>query len=422
MAQGKSVNNTVLFRRAQEVLVGGVSSPVRSFKYVDDEPILIERGGGARVYDYDGNSYLDYVLSYGALLVGHAHPAVISAVKETAGNGFSFGATHASEVRLAGLLKEAIPELDNVRFVNSGTEAVMGALRLARGHTKRDKIVKFTHSYHGHADYLLAQAGSGLATSQIPLSAGVPSDFIKHTIVVDYADAQALHDIFKEQGESIAAVILEPIGGNYGVRLPNKPFLFYVRELTKKYGALLVFDEVITGFRFSYGAMASAFGVTPDLICLGKIIGGGLPIGAYGGTRSIMESLAPLGRVYQASTFAGNPLVMQAGIATLNTIKVLEGKYDDIQEFAEKLALKIKEEALSQETEVDVQQYGGMFSVRFDEKDRFRRFHRALLDEGVYFAPSAYEANFLSFVHSLEDIDYTMNVIQKAFEALRRIR
>ena len=303
MAQRITTINKRLFNEAKRHLVGGVDSPVRSFKYVGGDPVLIDRGSGSRIYDHDGNEYIDYVLSFGAVILGHNHRAVTSAVKRRANRGLAFGATHTAEIRLASAIKGAIPFIDKVRFVNSGTEAVMGAVRLARGYTGRDMIVKFEHSYHGHADYLLASGGSGLATLGIPSSSGVPEDFTKHTIIAPANNIEVLERIFKRSGRRIAAVLVEPVGGNYGVVPPDTDFLKNLKKLTKKYGAVLIFDEVITGFRFGYGSAAQKFGILPDLIVLGKIIGGGLPIGAYGGMEKIMRHLAPSGNVYQASTF-----------------------------------------------------------------------------------------------------------------------
>ena len=291
------MTNKSLHIQAQKYLVGGVDSPVRSFRYAGISPILFKKGRGSTLFDYDGKSYIDYVLSFGAVILGHAKKSVVDALKTSLPDGFHFGSTHGKEVELAKMIIDAVPPIEKIRFVNSGTEAVMGAIRLARGYTKKNKIVKCAHSYHGHADYLLVEGGSGLATQKISLSDGVPRDFVRHTLVTEYGNSEKLEQLFKKHGDDIAAVIIEPVGGNYGVTAPNEKYLRAVRRITKKYKSLLIFDEVITGFRFHYGSFAHIAGVSPDIICLGKIIGGGLPIGAYGGKNQIMKHLAPLGNV-----------------------------------------------------------------------------------------------------------------------------
>ncbi len=411
----KNLVNDKIFGEAKKYLVGGVSSPVRSFSYVGGSPVLIEKGRGSRVYDYDGKSYIDYVLSWGAALLGHNAPAVSSALKRQLGFGLGFGTTNAKEVALAKEIQAAIPFAEKIRFVNSGTEAVMAALRLARGYAARDKILKFENAYHGHADYLLVKGGSGLATLSIASSAGVPKDFIRHTLVSPINDTDAVNKIFKKYADEIAAVIIEPVGANYEVIPPDLKFLQLLRRLTKKFGALLVFDEVITGFRFHYGAAAQAFGVIPDLICLGKVIGGGLPIGAYAGKEEIMRQLAPQGKVYQASTFSGNPLVMQAGLAALNALKKLRSSYPELIDLTGYLASGLRQEAAKHKIDLKVTDYGTMFSIKFADQEKFSRFYRLMLAEGIYFAPSEYEANFLSFAHTRKDIEQTINAAQKAF-------
>ncbi len=413
----KETNKSV-FQKARRLLVGGVDSPVRAFKHIDGNPIPIERGSGPKVFDYDGKGYLDYVLSYGALILGHAHLKVIEGVKETADLGLGFGATHSYEAELAGLLQKAIPLLERTRFVSSGTEAVMGALRLARGFTGRDKIIKFEGAYHGHADYLLAKAGSGVATLGLPGSKGVPEDFTRHTIITRYGDQDSLKDVFKRYGCDIAAVIVEPVGGNNGVIIPDKGFLKSLRSITREYGSLLVFDEVITGFRFHFGSAAEYLGVTPDLLCLGKIIGGGLPIGAYGGTEDIMKDLAPLGDVYQASTFAGNPVVMRSGIETLRVLDKSRDDYKRLSAMGGSLAGALREKAKMSGIDVTVRQFGPMFSVSFKKRYLFKYFYKTLLKEGVYLAPSEYESNFISFAHKERDIKKTVRAIEKAFYLL----
>ena len=418
MAKRTKINNSNLLKRAKRCLVGGVDSPVRSFNSVETDPVLIERGKGSKIYDYDRNGYIDYLLSWGAMILGHGNLEVVRSVKKAAEAGLSFGTTHKAEIELASMISNAIGFIEKIRFVNSGTEAVMGAIRLARGYTGRNIIVKFENSYHGHADYLLAKSGSGLATMQIPSSAGVPANFVRDTIVAPYGDAAAIEKIFKASGDKIAAVIVEPVGGNYGVIPPDIYFLTALRRLTDRNGALLIFDEVITGFRFGFGSAAQLFKITPDLIVLGKIIGGGLPVGAYGGREDIMMHLAPLGSVYQASTFAGNPIVMHAGLAALKILERLKSKYAHLNDLAEYLVLNIEEEANSRSVDLKISRYANMFSVRFRGDDNFKQFYRQMLKRGIYLAPSEFEANFLSFSHTKEDIEKT---IAAARWALRRI-
>jgi len=409
-----------LFKKAEQVLVGGVDSPARAFTYIGDKPLLIRRGKGAKVYDYDNNTYIDYVLSYGALILGHAHEKVLKSIKETMGSGLAFGTTTSLEVQLAERIKNAIPLLNKIRFTTSGTEAVMGAVRLARGVTGRDKIIKFSHSYHGHADYLLAKAGSGLATLGLPASKGVPRDFTKHTLVAPFGDNNRIEKIFKKHGSDIAAVLVEPVGGNNGVTLPDIRFLKNLRKLTRRFGSLLIFDEVITGFRFHFGSCADYFKIKPDIICLGKIIGGGLPIGAYGGSRKIMEHLAPLGSVYQASTFSGNPVVMSAGLATLNVLESLKKDYKRIEQAISGLSRALEETAEASGIGITVRHFGSMFSIRFEKKKLFQEFYKILLGKGVYLAPSEYESNFLSFAHKKSDINKTVAAVKEAFNLIEQ--
>jgi glutamate-1-semialdehyde 2,1-aminomutase len=417
MAKVKTnTKNKKLCAAAGRVLVGGVDSPVRSFGYAGTNPVLIKRGRGAKVYDYDGRGYIDYVLSWGSAILGHAHPSVVNDVRRTVGSGLSFGATNRKEIELAEVLSEAIPFIDKVRFTSSGTEAVMGAIRLARGYTKKDKMLKFENSYHGHADYLLAKGGSGLATLGIPSSAGVPRDFTRHTFIAPYGDTDHLTEIFKRHGSTIAAVIVEPVGGNHGVTGPDYPFLDKLRLITKRYGSLLIFDEVITGFRFRYGALAQKFRIVPDLICLGKIIGGGLPIGAYCGNKKVMNNLAPIGNVYQASTFAGNPVTMQAGLSTLKALKRLRHEYEDLEGLTRYLAASLKSEANSRAISINIERYGNIFSIKFKEKKHFRLFYRGMLSGGVLLAPSEFEANFLSFAHTKKDIENTITAARAALD------
>lgn len=410
--------NKILFNKAKQHLVGGVNSPVRSFKAVDGEPLVIRRAKGQKIYDYNGKEYLDYVLSFGALILGHSHRQIIKGLKKSLELGLNFGATNLGEVKLAALIKEAIPYIDKIRFTTSGTEAVMGALRLARAYTKRNKIIKFVNSYHGHADYLLAKSGSGLASLAIPLSEGVPADFLKHTVVINYNDRHKIEKIFKRYNDDIAAVILEPVGGNYGVVPPAIDFLIFLRDITRKHKTLLIFDEVITGFRFKFGSLADILTVIPDIVCLGKIIGGGLPIGAYGAQDKIMENLAPLGRVYQASTFAGNPLVMQAGIATLEILKSRKKRYESLNHLADRLGVDIEQESRYQGIDLEIKRYGSMFSFKFKNNKFFPLFYREVLKRGIYLAPSEYEANFISFAHSEKDIELTIQVVKQALRGI----
>lgn len=408
-----------LQQKAQRYFVGGVNSPVRSFRYIGGDPLLIEKGKGPFVWDYEGRRYCDFVLSWGAAILGHAHPFVVDRVQQAIEKGAGFGTTHANETELADLLVKAVPFVEKIRFVTSGTEAVMGALRLARGITGRDKILKFGSAYHGHADYLLAQAGSGLASLRIPLSSGVPKDFIKHTLVASYGDAQAVDKFFEKNGSEIAAVIVEPVGANAGVVPPDRQFLKRLKVLAGHYGALLVFDEVVTGFRFHFGSFAELAGVEPDLIVFGKIIGGGLPIGAYGGKNKWMRHLAPEGEVYQASTFAGNPIVMAAGAAVLRTLELSHKAYANARQWTGMLARGLQEAANAAGVFLKVNQFDSMFSLKFRHKKEFIFFYRRLLREGVFLAPSEYESNFLSFAHSAEEVKKTINVATRIFKRFK---
>ncbi|MCK9554343.1 glutamate-1-semialdehyde 2,1-aminomutase [bacterium] len=411
----KRTINSKLFDEAQKYLVNGVDSPVRAFHYVGCDPLIIKKGHGSKVYDHDGNAYIDYVLSWGSLILGHAFPGVVNAVKDAAHNGLSFGATNIKEVELAKLIRKAIPFAERLRFVNSGTEAVMGAVRLARGYTRRDKIIKFEGAYHGHADYLLTKSGSGLATLGISSSAGIPKDFIKHTIIVSLNDTEAVEHVFKKHGREIAAILAEPVGGNYGVLPPDIDFLKRLRQLTVKYKALLIFDEVITGFRFGFGSVAQRFCIIPDLIVLGKIIGGGLPIGAYGGNAAIMKHLAPSGNVYQASTFAGNPIVAASGFATLTALKEQKDDYTTLENITKQLVFDIWRMSVKYKIALIIDSYGSMFSLKFAKKNKFKLFYKTMLERGVYLAPSEFEANFLSFAHTKKDIEDTVRAADAAF-------
>ena len=408
-----------MWQEAKRYLVGGVNSPVRSFRYAGGEPLLIKKGRGSSVWDYDGKRYIDYVLSWGSLILGHAYPSVAAAARKALKDGMGFGTTHKSEIDLAQAVHRAIPFIEKIRFVNSGTEAVMGALRLARAVTGRDKILKFEGGYHGHADYLLVMAGSGLATLSIPVSAGVPKDFIKQTLVASSRNINVVERIFKKEGWNIAAVIVEPVGGNYGVMAPDRDFLKGLRQITKHFGALLVFDEVITGFRFQHGSFAQLLAITPDIICLGKVIGGGLPVGAYGGPDKIMKHLSPQGSVYQASTFSGNPVVMQAGISTLKALEKHSRDYKRLIETTEHLSLRLSKEANDRGIGLELKYFGTMFSLKFADKEHFKLFYRRMLKCGVFFAPSEFEANFLSFAHTQKDIEKTIMSAAQAFDSLK---
>jgi glutamate-1-semialdehyde 2,1-aminomutase len=418
------------FLRAKKVIPGGVNSPVRAFKAVGRHPLFIERGSGARIWDIDGNCYLDYVASWGPLIAGHAHPEVVEAIKKAADKGTSYGAPTEIETNLAEEVLKAYPSMDMVRMVNSGTEATMSALRLARGATGRTKIVKFEGCYHGHADALLIKAGSGALTFGVPDSPGIPVQTAATTISAQYNDLDGLRDIFVREGEDIAAVILEPVTGNMGVVLPEPGFLAGLRGLTAEYGSLLIFDEVMTGFRVSYGGVQEHYNIDPDLTCLGKIIGGGLPVGAYGGKRKFMELIAPSGPVYQAGTLSGNPLAMAAGRATLKLLQK-PGVYDDLGKRTFRLADGIKRLAQAAGLPLAVNMIGAMFSVFFTAEnvrnfqsactsngDIFARYFRGMLERGIYLAPSQYEAVFLSIVHTDDDVDFTLEQVGKVLKTL----
>ena len=410
-----------LFAEALELLPGGVSSPVRAFRAVGGSPLFIERGEGAYIVDVDGNRYVDYVLSWGPLVLGHAHPRVVAALERALRDGTSFGAPSPLELELARLIREAMPSLELIRFVNSGTEATMSAVRLARAFTSRPKVVKFVGCYHGHADLLLVQAGSGVATLGLPDSPGVTPGAVGDTLTAPYNDLDGVERLF-DAHDDIAAVIVEPVAGNMGLVLPQEGFLEGLRAVTAVNGALLVFDEVMTGFRVHPGGAQALYGVTPDLTTLGKVIGGGLPVGAYGGRREIMELVAPAGPVYQAGTLSGNPLAMTAGIETLRILGE-RGVWDGLERATGRLA----EGLGSLATAVQVASVGSMFGLFFADRpvrswddartadaDRFAAFHRALLESGVYLAPSQFEAGFVSTAHSDEEIYATVKAAREA--------
>lgn len=417
-----------LLQEAERHLVGGVNSPVRAFGAVGGHQKIIRRAKGAVLEDVDGNSYVDFVGSWGPMIFGHNPPPVVKAVKSALAEGTSFGATCPAEIQLAGLVKEALPSIELVRFTSSGTEATMAAIRLARGFTKRVRIVKFEGCYHGHSDSLLVSAGSGATTFGVPSSAGVPDVLAKNTWVLPYNDSTALEELFQKQGPNIAAVIIEPICGNMGVVTPQPEFLDTLATLTHRHGALLIFDEVMTGFRVGWSGAQGIFGMTPDLTCLGKIIGGGFPVGAFGGRRDIMEKLAPLGPVYQAGTLSGNPLAMAAGLAMLNELRD-KNPYDSLKRITTRLVDFIRETAKKKNVPVQVNQAGSMFTVFFTgqpvrnymdatESDtrRYGRFFNALLQNGVYFPPSQYEAAFVSTAHKPALIEKTKAALIAAFD------
>jgi len=419
-----------LFKHAQLTIPGGVNSPVRAFKSVGGTPLFFQRGKGALVWDADGNSYIDYVGSWGPLICGHAHPEVVKAVQQAAERGLSFGAPTEAEVEMADVLRKLVPSMDQVRLVSSGTEATMSAIRLARGFTGRSKIIKFEGCYHGHADALLVKAGSGALTFGQPSSAGVPAETAAHTLVLDYNDEAGLEAIFAREGGEIAAVIVEPVAGNMNLVTPRPGFLELLRKLCTEHGVVLIFDEVMTGFRVALGGAQALYGIKPDLTTLGKVIGGGMPVGAFGGRRDIMQCLAPVGAVYQAGTLSGNPVAVAAGLATLKLIQA-PGFYDKLAAATHQLCSGLAEAAQARRIAFSARNVGGMFGLYFREtpptsyaevmqcdKDAFNRFFHAMLAEGVYLAPSAYEAGFVSAAHGPAEIDRTVKAAAKIFAAL----
>ena len=430
MKELKAERSKMLFTRAQKLLPGGVDSPVRAFRAVGGEPLFIDRGEGAYLVDVDGNRYIDYVLSWGPLILGHAHPRVLKALQDAAAKGTSFGAPSELELDLAERVMGVMPGIEMIRFVNSGTEATMTALRLARAYTAREKIIKFEGCYHGHADMLLVKAGSGVATLGLPDSPGVPKGAVEDTLVARYNDLSSVQELFTAYPGGIAAVIVEPVAGNMGVIPPQKGFLEGLRELTAEQGALLIFDEVMTGFRVHPNGAQALYGVDPDLTTLGKVIGGGLPVGAYGGKRPIMEMVAPAGQMYQAGTLSGNPLAMTAGIETL---KVLEDPscWERMIAGVESLGRGLKRIADEADIPLQVHQVGTMFSAFFTDQpvvdwdsakssdtQRYARYFREMLSQGIYLAPSQFEAGFFSIAHGEHEVESTLGIVERVFHGL----
>lgn len=432
MSQANHSNQSAqLFKTAQAHIPGGVNSPVRAFKGVDGTPIFIERAKGAYLHDVDGKQYIDYIGSWGPMILGHAHPEVIEAVQRAAEHGLSYGAPTAIESEMAETLCRLVPSLEQVRMVNSGTEATMSAVRLARGYTGRNKIIKFEGSYHGHADSFLIKAGSGMLTLGEPTSPGVPADLAQHTMNLPYNHAQSLKTAFAEHGDDIACVIVEPVAGNMNCIPPREDFLHTMRSLCDEHGVVLIFDEVMTGFRVALGGAQAHYGITPDLTTLGKVIGGGMPVGAFGGKRDIMRHLAPEGAVYQAGTLSGNPVAMAAGLTTLKLIQT-DNFYDTLSQKAQRLTQGMQHVTDQLGIAFNTHQVGGMFGFFFNPHQRietfeqvqdsdmtlFKQFFHAMLERGVYLAPSAYEAGFISMAHSDDDIDQTIAAAHDALSNL----
>ncbi|PWB49294.1 MAG: glutamate-1-semialdehyde-2,1-aminomutase [Nitrosomonadales bacterium] len=423
--------NQTLFEQSQQRIPGGVNSPVRAFRSVGGTPVFFKRGLGPRLWDEDGKAYIDYVGSWGPAILGHAQPDVVRAVQEAAANGLSFGAPTAQELEIAELLCQLVPSMEQVRLVSSGTEATMSAIRLARGFTGRSKIIKFEGCYHGHADFLLVKAGSGALTFGNPSSAGVPAEVAAQTLVLDYNDVAGLTQTFQQAGGEIAAVIVEPVAGNMNLIAPKAEFLKAMRELCSQYGSVLIFDEVMTGFRVGLKSAQGLFGITPDLTTLGKVIGGGMPVGAFGGRRDIMEKLAPVGPVYQAGTLSGNPVAVAAGLATLKLLQA-PGFYENLARMTKKLTDGLTAAAKEAGVAFCAQPVGGMFGLYFSatppgsyaevmqcDKEAFNRFFHAMLDEGVYLAPSAFEAGFVSAAHGDAEIEATLAAARRVFAKLK---
>ena len=425
--------NKKLFEKAKKVIPGGVNSPVRAFRSVGGEPVFFSSAKGAYLYDVMGKSYIDYVGSWGPMILGHAHAEVIRKVCETAAKGLSFGAPTEAEINLAEKICELMPNIEKLRMVNSGTEAAMSAIRLARGFTGRDQIVKFEGCYHGHADGLLVKAGSGALTFGVPTSAGVPVDYARQTITLSYNDSEEITEYFNHSGDQVAAIIVEPVAGNMNCILPKVEFLPTLRQLCDRHGCLLIFDEVMTGFRVAAGGAQAVYNIRPDLTVLGKVIGGGMPVGAFGGRADIMDYIAPEGPVYQAGTLSGNPVAMCAGLTTLNLVS-RSGFYTQLEEKVTALMNGLRDLAQHSSIAFNTSQIGGMFGIFFTEEaivdqyskvmacdtNRFRIFFHGMLSRGVYFAPSAFEAGFMSAAHTTEDVEKTLAAAEQVFTAMLR--
>jgi len=422
--------NQQLFEKSQQLIPGGVNSPVRAFRSVGGTPIFFKKGLGSKLWDVDGKEYIDYINSWGPMILGHAHPEVIAAVQQAAANSLSFGAPTGLELEMAELLNTLVPSMEQVRLVSSGTEATMSAIRVARGFTKRSKIVKFEGCYHGHADALLVKAGSGLLTFGEPSSAGVPPEVAAHTLTLDYNNTQMLKDTFASIGDEIACVILEPVVGNMNLIVPQQEFLQTLRELCTQHGIVLIFDEVMTGFRVALGGAQALYGIKPDMTTLGKVIGGGLPVGAFGGRKDIMSVLAPLGPVYQAGTLSGNPVAVTAGLTTLKLVQA-PGFYEKLTAQTAKLTDGLTQAAKTADVTFSAQSVGGMFGLYFSasnpgsyaemmqaDKNAFNKFFHSMLDSGIYLGPSAFEAGFVSAAHTDADIAQTVQAAATAFASL----
>lgn len=420
-----------LFEEAKDIIPGGVNSPVRAFNGVGGEPCFIEKADGPYIYDADGKQYIDYVGSWGPMILGHNHPAIKQAVIDTAQNGLSFGAPTALEITMAEKVREIVPSMEKLRMVSSGTEATMSAIRLARGYTGRDKILKFEGCYHGHADSLLVKAGSGALTMGVPSSPGIPESFAQHTLTVSFNNIEEVKTIFEELGDEIACIIVEPVAGNMNCIPPVEGFLEGLREVCDQYGSVLIFDEVMTGFRVALGGAQAHYNITPDLTTLGKVIGGGMPVGAFGGKAEIMDYIAPVGPVYQAGTLSGNPIAMAAGLASLNELAT-GNKHEALSETTEKLAMGFQAAAQRNGVSLSINYVGAMFGFFFTEEEtvttylqatqcdaeKFKRFFHLMLEEGVYLAPSAFEASFLSTAHTDAEIEATLAAADRCFAKL----
>lgn len=425
------MKNEELYRQAARHIPGGVNSPVRAFKSVGGSPVFFKRGSGARLWDEEGNEYIDYVGSWGPMILGHSHPAVINAVKAQLDSGLGYGAPTTLETRMAELVCQLMPSIEKVRMVSSGTEATMSAIRLARGATGRDKIIKFEGCYHGHSDSLLVKAGSGALTMGVPTSPGVPAELARLTLTLEYNNLEQVAEVMKSEGKDVACIIVEPVAGNMNCVPPVQGFLQGLREICDQYGSVLIFDEVMTGFRVALGGAQDHYSVKPDLTTLGKVIGGGFPVGAFGGKAEIMDQIAPDGPVYQAGTLSGNPIAMTAGIAMLENIQA-DGFHDWLSEIAQKLVVGMQEKAAAAGIALTYNQVGGMFGLFFTDSpavtsfsdvmacdgELFNRFFHGMLEQGVYLAPSAFEAGFVSSAHGQEEIDITLATAEKVFASL----